>query len=92
MLADAGRHIGTAVATLCDLLNPELIVVGGELRTAGEVLLDPMREQVHRHAIPATARELRIVPGVLGPRAELLGALALVLADRSPRVDATGRD
>jgi glucokinase-like ROK family protein len=80
VLADAGRHIGTAVATLCDLLNPELIVVGGELSAAGEVLLDPLREQVHRHAIPATARGLEIVPGVLGNRAELLGTLALVLA------------
>jgi predicted NBD/HSP70 family sugar kinase len=80
VLADAGRHIGTAVATLCDLLNPELIVVGGELSAVGEVLLDPLREQVHRHAIPATARGLEIVPGVLGPRAELLGTLALVLA------------
>ena len=81
VLADAGRHIGTALATLCDLLNPELIVVGGELSGAGDVLLDPLREQVHRHAIPATARGTEIVPGVLGPRAELLGALALVLAD-----------
>jgi glucokinase-like ROK family protein len=79
VLADAGRHIGTAVATLCDLLNPELIVVGGELSVVGEVLLDPIREQVHRHAIPATARGLEIVPGVLGDRAELLGTLALVL-------------
>jgi predicted NBD/HSP70 family sugar kinase/biotin operon repressor len=82
VLADAGRYIGRAVATLCDLLNPELIVVGGELSKAGEVLLDPLREQVHRHAIPATTRDLEIVPGVLGPRAELLGALALVLASQ----------
>ncbi|MGH2825069.1 MAG: ROK family protein, partial [Thermoleophilaceae bacterium] len=67
----------------CDLLNPELIVVGGELSAVGEVLLDPLREQVHRHAIPATARGLEIVPGVLGPRAELLGTLALVLASHS---------
>ena len=43
-------------------------------------VLHPMREQVHRHATPATARELEIVPGVLGARGELLGALALVLA------------
>ncbi len=80
VIADAGRHIGGVVATLCDLFNPELIVVGGELARAGEVLLDPMREQVHRNAIPATARDVEIVGGVLGPRAELLGALALVLA------------
>jgi predicted NBD/HSP70 family sugar kinase len=69
------------VATLCDLLNPELIVVGGELSRAGDLLLDPLREQVHRNAIPATARDVEIVASVLGPRAELLGALALVLAD-----------
>ena len=80
VIADAGRHIGGVVATLCDLFNPELIVVGGELGRAGDVLLDPMREQVHRNAIPATARDVEIVEGVLGPRAELLGALALVLA------------
>jgi predicted NBD/HSP70 family sugar kinase/biotin operon repressor len=80
VIADAGRHIGGVVATLCDLFNPELIVVGGELGRAGEVLLDPMREQVHRNAIPATARDVEIITGVLGPRAELLGALALVLA------------
>jgi glucokinase-like ROK family protein len=92
VLADAGRHIGTALATLCDLLNPELIVVGGELSAAGDVLLDPLREQVHRHAIPATARGVDIVPGVLGPRAELLGALALVLAGpEQPAVPVTSR-
>jgi predicted NBD/HSP70 family sugar kinase/biotin operon repressor len=80
VIADAGMHIGGAVATLCDLFNPELIVVGGELSAAGDVLLDPMREQVHRNAIPATARDVEIVAGVLGARAELLGAVALVLA------------
>lgn len=81
LIADAGRHIGMAVATLCDLLNPELIVVGGELSVAGDLLLDPLREQVHRNAIPATARDVAVVASALGARAELLGALALVLAD-----------
>ena len=80
VIGDAGRHIGRALATLCDLLNPQLIVVGGELSAAGEVLLDPLREQVHRNAMPATARAVEIVPSRLGARAELLGALALVLA------------
>jgi hypothetical protein len=51
----------------------------------GEVLLDPLREQVHRHAMAATARGLEIVPGVLGPRAELLGTLALVLTSDGDR-------
>jgi predicted NBD/HSP70 family sugar kinase len=81
VVADAGRSIGIAVANLCNLINPELIVVGGELSLAGDLLLDPMREVVWRSAIRSAAETTQIVPGVLGERAELLGALALVLGD-----------
>jgi predicted NBD/HSP70 family sugar kinase len=81
VVADAGRSIGVAVANLCNLINPELIVVGGDLSLAGDLLLDPMREVVWRSAIRSAAETARIVPGVLGERAELLGALALVLGD-----------
>jgi hypothetical protein len=43
------------------------------------VVLAPIRESVSRYAIPSAARQLSIVPGALGGRAEVLGALALVL-------------
>ena len=78
-LADAGRHIGAAVADLCNLVNPERIVVGGSMAVAGDVLLDPLREAVGLRAIPSAAEDVEIVPGELGGRAELLGAVALVL-------------
>jgi len=81
VVADAGRSIGIAVANLCNLINPELIVVGGELSLAGDLLLDPMREVVWRSAIRSAAETAQIVPGILGDRAELLGALALILRD-----------
>jgi hypothetical protein len=45
------------------------------------VLLDPLRDQVARHAVPPAAGRVEIVPGVLGRRAEVLGAAALVLRD-----------
>src|SRR5215211_8205964 len=45
-LADAGRHIGAAVADLCNLINPARIVVGATMSVAGNVLLDPLREAV----------------------------------------------
>jgi predicted NBD/HSP70 family sugar kinase len=77
VIADAGRIVGRAVADLCNYLNPDLVVVGGELSTAGEVLLEPMREAVRRYAIPAAVDDVEIVAGTLGARAELLGALAL---------------
>jgi predicted NBD/HSP70 family sugar kinase/biotin operon repressor len=83
-LADAGRHIGAAVADLCNLINPERIVVGGSMAMAGDLLLDPLREAVGLRAIPSAAEDVRIVPGELGERAELLGAVALVLHEAGP--------
>ena len=79
-LGDAGRTLGVAVAGVCNLLAPELVIVGGELARAGDLLLEPIREAVRRSAIAAT-REVPVVAGVLGERAEVLGAVALVLRE-----------
>jgi predicted NBD/HSP70 family sugar kinase/biotin operon repressor len=78
-VADAGRYVGAGVASLCNLLNPTRVVVGGDLGRAGALLLEPMAEAVRRSAISSAASLLSIVPGVLADRAEVLGALALVL-------------
>jgi predicted NBD/HSP70 family sugar kinase len=79
-IADAGSAIGTAVATLCNLLNPQRIVVGGDLGAAGELLLHPLRESLRRGAIRSAADDVKVVQGELGERAEVLGAVALVLS------------
>lgn len=79
LIGDAGRAIGVSVANLCNLLNPECVIVGGELSAAGDVLLDPIRDAVRRNAIPSAVEDLEVEAGVLGERAELLGALALVM-------------
>jgi predicted NBD/HSP70 family sugar kinase len=78
-VGDAGRYVGAGVASLCNLLNPRCVVVGGDLGRAGDLLLEPMAEAVRRSAIASAATLLSIVPGVLGDRAEVLGGLALVL-------------
>ncbi|MEV4923275.1 ROK family transcriptional regulator [Streptomyces roseoverticillatus] len=81
VISDVGRHIGSGVANLCNLLNPRRVVLGGDLAPAGELVLAPIRESVSRYAIPSAARQLEVVPGALGGRAEVLGALALVLSE-----------
>jgi predicted NBD/HSP70 family sugar kinase len=78
-VSDAGRYVGAGVASLCNLLNPTRVVVGGDLGRAGDLLLNPMAEAVRRSAIASAASLVSIVPGVLGDRAEVLGALALVV-------------
>jgi predicted NBD/HSP70 family sugar kinase len=78
-IADAGAAIGTAGATLCNLFNPHRVVVGGDLGAAGELLLTPLRESLLRGAIRSAAEDVTVVQGELGDRAEVLGAVALVL-------------
>jgi glucokinase-like ROK family protein len=89
-IADAGTHTGQALANLCNLFNPERIVVGGSIGAAGDILLDPLREAVRRRVIPSAAEDVEIVPGVLGDRAEVLGAVALVLNAKEQGIVATG--
>ena len=81
VIADAGRAIGVGVANICNLLNPRRVIVGGELSAAGDVLLGPLRDSLGRYAIPTAASDVTVVAGALGKRAEVMGALALVLSD-----------
>ena len=78
-IADVGRSIGSALAMVCNIVNPECLVVGGDLGAAGDLLLDPLRESVRRGAIGSAASRVRVVQGALGDRAEVLGAVALAL-------------
>ena len=88
VLADAGMAIGGALASLVSLLGPDTVVVGGVLSGAGDLLLDPLREAVTRYAMPSSTQDLTIVPGALGDRANLLGALALVITQSDHAVAA----
>jgi glucokinase-like ROK family protein len=81
VIADAGRAIGKAAATLVNVLNPELLIVGGDLSDAGELLLDGVRESLERSALPTAVQAAEVVAGSLGDRAEVLGAIALVLSE-----------
>ena len=78
VLEDAGRHIGVAVAGVVNLLNPEVVVLGGQVARVGEVVLRPMREAIERCAIPSAAASVTVRVGELGPEeADVRGALAL---------------
>ena len=79
VVTDAGRQLGLAVASVCNLLDPEIVVVGGELADAGEVLLEPLRATVVERTIQRTGGPAEVVAGELGTSAELRGALALAL-------------
>jgi predicted NBD/HSP70 family sugar kinase len=78
-ISDAGREIGVAIAGLCNLINPERVIIGGMLSRAGGILFEPLRESIRRHAVQAAAERVDVRPASFVERAELLGALALAL-------------
>src|SRR5262249_4203452 len=84
VIRDAGRAIGTAAAMLCNVINPRRIVLGGELAGAGELLLDPIRQVLHRRTLPVLAQLVEVRCGELGGEAVLTGALATVVRDLDP--------
>ncbi|MFE1644528.1 ROK family transcriptional regulator [Microbacterium sp. P01] len=79
VIADAGRHIGIAAASLCNLFDPELIIVGGELAQAGEILMAPMRHSLDRSALASESGRPEIVGASFGEWAEARGAIAIAL-------------
>lgn len=82
----AGRHVGLAVASLVNVLNPALIIIGGSVSQVGDDLLEPISQTVRERALRAASRGVRVVPAQLGREATALGAVTLVLQEayRSP--------
>ena len=79
MLRQAGRLIGEALSSVVNLLNPELVVIGGDLARPGQTLVAAVREVVYKRSLPLSTANLRIQESPLGDRAGVIGAAALVL-------------
>lgn len=87
-LEDAGLHLGWALASVVNLLNPGLVVVGGDMARAGELLLESARIGLRRHALDAVAAT-PVEASELGERASLVGAV-LLAAERTDLTASTG--
>jgi predicted NBD/HSP70 family sugar kinase len=81
VITDAGRHIGVALANLCNLLSPQMVIIGGELALAGDVLITAIRESMGRRTVSVPGLAPEVTAGILSERAGVLGALALALQE-----------
>ncbi len=66
--------LGAGTVSFVHVLNPEIIVVGGGVTNAGEMLFAPLRDYVKRWTLPGFSEHLQIVPAALGNRVGILGA------------------
>jgi predicted NBD/HSP70 family sugar kinase len=79
VVRQAGRDIGEVLAMMVNLINPSVVVIGGQLAAAGEHLLAGIRETVYQRSLPLATDQLRIVPTQAGAEAGVLGAAALAI-------------
>ncbi len=77
VLALIGTRLGVALASLTNIFNPEVIVIGGGVIAAGELLLAPAREEIKRRALPPSRDEVKVVAAGFGVEAGMIGAAAL---------------
>ncbi|MCS7192831.1 MAG: ROK family protein, partial [Armatimonadetes bacterium] len=69
ILAEAGKILGATLSGIVNLLNPDCIVIGGGVAQAGDWILEPVRWEIKRRALPDATKVLRVVPAALGTNA-----------------------
>lgn len=74
LLQQVGTRLGEGIASLVNVFDPEVVVLGGGFARAGELLFEPARRVVAERALVPARDLVRIVPALLGPEAGLIGA------------------
>ena len=80
VLAHVGAHLGAALSSFANIFDPDVIVIGGGASVAGDLLLDPAREELRRRALPPM-NETPVVLATMGPDAGMIGAAAMAMAE-----------
>jgi glucokinase len=80
LVRDTGRFLGTGIANLLNIFNPDVVVLAGGVTQAGEALFGPLRTEVRRRAFKSVTDACRIVPGTLPGTAGVVGAVASFIA------------
>jgi glucokinase len=81
VLSETGKILGIALASLTNVLNPEVFVIGGGIANAGELILGPARMELKKRAYTIPAQKAQIIPAKLGNDAGLVGSASLAVQE-----------
>lgn len=73
------EYLAMGIGNLLNIINPEVVVLGGGIALAKEQILEPMKQKIRKYALEITLENLEIKTGVLGNEAGILGAAALFM-------------
>ncbi|MFH1202594.1 MAG: ROK family transcriptional regulator [Candidatus Omnitrophota bacterium] len=79
LMRAAASRLGVRIAYLVNLLNPEMVIIGGGFEEAGDILFDVVRQSVNEWAFDEMAKDVKIIPSRLGENSVALGAASLVI-------------
>ncbi len=79
VIDEAAGHLGTAIAGLLNLMNPAVVVLGGDLARVGDLLLAPLRERVRNRTLVSSVAAAEILVSELGIQSVAVGAATMVL-------------
>jgi glucokinase len=89
VLREAGTYLGTAIANIAYLLNPDVVSVGGGVASSGEYILGPARAALRERTFPEIGQFTKVVAATLGPEAVLRGAVLYAASLEEPDVSST---
>lgn len=75
----AAEYLGIGISILINLLDPEVIVIGGGVTQAGDILFDTVRNTVRARSLNKISKEVEILPATFGLKAAAMGAVALIM-------------
>lgn len=81
LFTDVGRYLGEGIVSLVNLLNPEMIVIGGDIVQAGDLILDPVNDVLKRQALEVPRKSVEIVFSGLGKGASALGSVVPLIEE-----------
>ncbi len=72
------KYLALGIANLLNILNPEVVVIGGGIAMAGDILFEPLMKKIKKYALEEVLEGMEIVPAKLGNDAGIYGAAALL--------------
>jgi len=83
VLAETGKILGIALASLTNILNPEVFIIGGGIANAGDLILGPARHELIKRAYTIPAKKVKVIPAKLKNDAGIVGSASVAVAKLS---------
>ena len=81
VVEEVENYLGIALANIIHLVNPSVIILGGPVAQAGDLLIAPLQTRVQMLCLEEAREGVHIVQGKLGAEANIIGAITLALQD-----------